>query len=185
MVVAALFGVEAAGIYFFAFNAGVGLSSAVATAFNRVVYPRFCNALDEPGGLPAAHGQVLRVYAPAFAALFLIQSIAALFYVPIIFGDRWADAASLVSILCLSGAVRLFAETSLLAMRAGGAPVRECVGAALLAAGAILGLIAGAAWGLPGAAAGYAAGIAVAAVVISQTALAHLARHPLAGGRTS
>jgi len=185
LVIAALFGLEAAGIYFFAFNAGVGLSSAVSTAFNRVVYPRFCNAMDEDGGLPRAYGQVLRTYAPAFSMIFLVQSAAALIYVPIIFGDQWAHAAQLVAILCLSGAVRLFAEASLLALRASGASLRECAGAASLAVSALLGLMAGSQWGLAGAAAGYAAGIAIAAALISQITLSHLSRPAITGALTS
>jgi len=183
LIIAALFGVEAAGIYFFAFNAGVGLSSAVSTAFNRVVYPRFCNAMTEAGGLKTSHAKVLHAYAPACAMIFLVQSVAALVYVPIIFGERWADMASLVAILCLSGAVRLFAEASLLAFRAAGEPGRECVGAVTLAVGAMVGLIFGASWGLNGAAAGYAAGIALSAFVISQFALAHFARPQTSGAQ--
>ncbi len=183
LIIAALFGIEAAGIYFFAFNAGVGLSSAVSTAFNRVVYPRFCNAINEAGGLKASHAKVLRAYAPAFAMVFLIQSVAALVYVPIIFGERWADMAGLAAILCLSGAVRLFAETSLLAFRAAGEPVRECIGAFALAIGAVIGLVLGSSWGLSGAAAGYAAGIALAAAVISHTALSHFARPQTCGAQ--
>ncbi len=181
LVVAALFGLEAAGIYFFAFNAGVGLSSAISTAFNRVVYPRFCKAADEPGGLRQSHGQVLRAHAPAFSGLFFAQSLAALFYVPIVFGASWAASAGLVAILCLSGAVRLFGEASLLALRADGAPGRECAGAALLASASLVGLVMGSSWGLGGAAAGYTAGIALAAAAISHITLSHLARSRTTG----
>ena len=185
LVVAALFGLEAAGLYFFAFNAGVGLSSAISTAFNRVVYPRFCNAATETGGVKAAHGLVLRAYAPAFSALFLIQSLAALIYVPILFGEQWADVSGLVAVLCLSGAARLFSEASLLALRAAGAPTRECVGAAVFGAAALIGLVIGSSAGLIGAAAGYAAGIALAAALISQTTLSHLSNSQLCGAHTS
>ncbi len=185
LIVASLFGLDAAGVYYVAFNAGAGLSSAVSTAFNRVVYPRFCTAATEPGGIRAAHGRVLRVYAPAFATLFLIQSLAALVYVPILFGAQWAHVSGLVAVLCLSGAARLFAETSLLALRAAGAPTRECIGAAMLGLASLLGLLAGSGAGLAGAAAGYAAGIALAAAVISQSALSHLSHSQLLGAQTS
>lgn len=166
LLIAMMFGLEAAGLYFFAFNAGVGLSSAVITAFNRVIYPRYCAASHEAGGLSGCYDSVLTQFGPVFCLVFMAQALAAICYVPIIFGTAWQSAIPLVCVLCLTGTARIYTDASLLALRAIGAARAELISAASLTVMSALGLLTGARFGLLGSTLGYLAALIISALVI-------------------
>ncbi|WP_108260342.1 oligosaccharide flippase family protein [Mangrovicoccus ximenensis] len=98
LVVGALMGPEALGLYFMAFNAGLGLSTAFAQAFSTALFPHLCRAGDPAAALRRALGLSLAVIAPAV----VLQALAAPYYVPLLFGSGWAGAEDIVSILCLA-----------------------------------------------------------------------------------
>ncbi|HZU62449.1 MAG TPA: oligosaccharide flippase family protein, partial [Novosphingobium sp.] len=171
LLIAALLGARALGTYYFAFNAGVGIVSSLVSAFGMVVFPALCAA---PRGAPraAALERVLIAGLGLFLPLVALQSLAARWYVPIVFGGHWAYAAPLVGILCLSGAPQLVAAITSLWLRAEGRLRQDMAGSALSCVAA-LGLLA-----LAAALAPPATGLAWAAMgLVAGQGLAALAYH--------
>lgn len=119
LIIAALLGTSALGTYYFAFNAGVGIVSALVTAFGTVAFPMLCAAQ-----VGAARIAMLRRIALGGAAVFVpivtLQALAAPLYVPLVFGTHWAFAAPLIAILCLAGLPLLIAQITGCWLRAQG-----------------------------------------------------------------
>ena len=115
-IVSFTLGVEALGIYYFAFNAGLGVSTALNRAFSNAVYPHLCAAADRI----SAYRQAIQNLGVPFSLLYVLQAGLALYYVPIVFGDNWASAAPLVAILCLGGPARLMIDAARMKARANG-----------------------------------------------------------------
>lgn len=115
-IVSFAFGVEALGLYYFAYNAGLGVSTALNRAFTNAVYPHLCAAKDR---VSAYRKAILNLGVP-FSLLYGLQAAGALIYVPIVFGAAWAPAAPLVAILCLGGPARLMVDAARMRARADG-----------------------------------------------------------------
>ncbi len=115
-IVSLTLGVEALGLYYFAFNAGLGVSTALNRAFSNAVYPHLCAASDK---FASYRKTILNLGLP-FSLLYVLQAVLALYYVPVVFGAAWADAAPLVAVLCLGGPARLFTDAARMKVRAEG-----------------------------------------------------------------
>ncbi len=115
-IVSLTLGVEALGLYYFAFNAGLGVSTALNRAFSNAVYPHLCSAMDRL----SAYRKAVRNLGLPFALLYVLQAGMALYYVPIVFGATWTAVAPLVAILCLGGPARLFVDAARMKARAEG-----------------------------------------------------------------
>ena len=161
LIVGSLLGLTSLGTYFFAFNAGVGIVSSLITAFGTVIYPSLCaagDAADRRHRLQMA----LLLGAGIFVPLVCAQALFAPFYVPLVFGARWAHAAPLIATLCIAGIPMLAAALSTAWLRARGLVRRDAVASGFSCATALGGLAFGAAgWGLQGAAAGWVIGLAI------------------------
>ncbi|MEL7033625.1 MAG: oligosaccharide flippase family protein [Pseudomonadota bacterium] len=120
-IVSLMFGVEALGLYYFAFNAGLGVSTALNRAFSNAVYPHLCAAKDQV----SAYRKALRNLGIPFTLVYVVQAAMALLYVPIVFGETWAAAAPLVAILCLGGPARLLVDAARMKARAEGESGRD------------------------------------------------------------
>lgn len=116
VIVSVFLGVEALGLYYFAFNAGLGVSTALNRAFTNAIYPHLCAAQDK---LRAYRKAILKLGLP-LASAYLAQAAAAFFYVPLVFGPAWEHAAILVAFLCLGGPARLFTDGTRMLFRANG-----------------------------------------------------------------
>jgi len=93
LVVGALFGTETLGIYYFAFNAGLGITQSFVAACNLVVFPHLAKAKagNGPAEFRKAFATGLAMLAPVVAA----QALLSPFYVPLVFGETWAKALAL------------------------------------------------------------------------------------------
>lgn len=127
LIIGAVCGLELLGVYYFAFNAGLGLSSALSTAFNGALYPNLCEAARRTGSAIGAFNTGLKSAGVLLTALFLIQAALVPIYVPIVFGAEWAFAVPLIAILCLSGPAKLLTDGCALLLRASGRPRLELV----------------------------------------------------------
>ena len=121
LVISLVLGIEALGIYYFAFNAGLGVSTALNRAFSNAVYPHLCATADKVGAFRRA---ILGLGLPLSLAYF-VQAGAALIYVPIVFGPAWAHVAPLVALLCLGGPARLLVDGARMEARAAGRSGQE------------------------------------------------------------
>ncbi len=120
-IVSFMLGVEALGLYYFAFNAGLGVSTALNRAFTNAVYPHLCATTDR---IAAYRKAIINLGLP-FSLLYVLQAGMALYYVPIVFGKSWAVAAPLVAILCLGGPARLLVDAARMKARADGHSGRD------------------------------------------------------------
>ena len=101
LIIGGVLGLEALGIWFFAFNAGLGLATSFATAFGIALFPHLCAHRDRTNRREAL-SSALRLAICVIVPIIFVQSALAPIYVPIIFGERWADVSDLVSVLCLA-----------------------------------------------------------------------------------
>ncbi|WP_170350208.1 oligosaccharide flippase family protein [Ruegeria atlantica] len=98
LVVGAMLGAESLGIYFMAFNAGLGLATSFTQAFSVVLFPHLCAAPDKTKALRHGLGTSLLVLSP----LVLLQAALAPVYVPLLLGAEWQQISPVVSVLCLA-----------------------------------------------------------------------------------
>ena len=98
LIVGAILGAEALGLYFFAVNAGLGIATSFSSAFAVVLFPHFCSSADKRQALRKALLLAVCIVVPMVA----VQALAAPTYVAIVFGEKWSPVAPLVSILCLA-----------------------------------------------------------------------------------
>jgi teichuronic acid exporter len=114
LLVAQFLGVQALGIYFFAFNAGLGISMSILGTFSTAIYPFLCEVGNDPLQMDARFRNSLRTVALVAIPLILLQSSGAPFYVPIIFGQKWvvSGAVPVLIFICLSALPRPFAEAA-------------------------------------------------------------------------
>ena len=115
LIVGGLLGAEALGIWFFAINAGLGLANSFGSAFGTVLFPNLCASHEPVRVLRRTLGMALCVLAPVI----ILQSLLAPFYVPLIFGAKWADISTLVSILCMAAIPNLIWSACAQFLRAG------------------------------------------------------------------
>jgi lipopolysaccharide exporter len=146
LIVAAILGVQTLGVYFFAFNAGIGLLTSIITAFGTLSFPMLCAATD-----PADRTRLVRTLLLAATTvvvpLVVLQVVLAPVYVPLVFGARWADAISLVATLCLAGIPMTLNMLASNYLRSQGAAHIDAVATFLASALALVGLTIGAKFG--------------------------------------
>ncbi len=105
-------GVGALGIYYFAFNAGLGISMSAINAVDSALFPHLCAARSDPAQFRERYFSSLKTIAWIVLPLVLLQSSLAPFYVPIIFGEKWLAAIPILILICLSAIPRPFANAA-------------------------------------------------------------------------
>ncbi|WP_425053117.1 oligosaccharide flippase family protein [Psychromarinibacter sp. S121] len=98
LVIGLMLGAETLGLYFMAFNAGLGLATSFSQALSVALFPHLCSAEDRT----AALRQALMLSVALIGPVVVLQALAAPYYVPVLFGDGWDGIAEVVSILCLA-----------------------------------------------------------------------------------
>lgn len=135
LLIGALLGAEALGIYFFAFNAGLGIATSFSVAFARVIYPYLCTAADKNRAVSDGVVMAICIVSP----IVILQAVLAPIYVPLVFGAKWAGIADIVTILCLAAVPTVIWSAAAQWMRAEDRPEVELYVTALLTA-ALLGM---------------------------------------------
>lgn len=153
IVVGLTLGPELLGHYFLAFNAGLGLAGSFANAFGVALFPWLCGAADRTEALRKA----LRLSLFCVTPVVMLQALAAPWYVPLLFGDRWQGLEEIVSILCLAAIPALLWTAAAQLLRAEGRPAVEFRVTATLAAALIANTALTAPFGLRATAVGYLA----------------------------
>ena len=111
LLIGASLGIETLGIYFFAVNAGSGMALSLIKAFNTAVMPRICRSLrsntrkksdtvNNNHSLQRDCLSAIGFYSLFIVPLILAQLILAPWYVPLIFGEQWQSAITVLMILC-------------------------------------------------------------------------------------
>lgn len=109
LLVGYFLGLHALGIYYFAFNAGLGLTLGFISAISVAVFPYLCEVNTDKQTLQSRFFQTRNRMGLGLGAIIILQSALAPFYVPLVFGSKWIEAAPVLSIICLSALVRPYA----------------------------------------------------------------------------
>lgn len=118
LLVGRFLGIEALGIYFFAFNAGIGTSLSIINAFTWSIFPHICNAKNNLMLIKQRYFGSLKSIALIIIPLIILQSVLAPFYVPIVYGKKWIVAIPILVIVCLSAIPRPFADAASMLLQA-------------------------------------------------------------------
>lgn len=168
LLISAFFGLEVLGLYYFAFNAGLGLSTALNRALNAALYPFLCATEKDGTSLEARFRRALLLAALPLAGVYCAQAAGALIYVPMLFGTNWTHAAPLVALLCLGGPARLLLDSVRIYWRASGHTAHEFKLSLAFAAGTLLPIPMFAVYGLYAASAASIAGATLAALLLAR-----------------
>lgn len=112
ILIGRFFSVEQLGLYFFAFNAGLGLSLTAINMVSNSVFPYLCEARDNLPTLKKNYVRSLKTCAAIIFPVVLLQSSLAPIYVPIVFSEKWIPAIPILIMICLSALPRPFAIVS-------------------------------------------------------------------------
>jgi teichuronic acid exporter len=105
-------GIGELGAYYFAFNAGLGISMSIINAVNGALFPHLCAARAETAQFQKQYQSCLKTIALIIIPVVLLQSLIAPIYVPLIFGRKWTTAVPILIIICLSAIPRPFADAA-------------------------------------------------------------------------
>ncbi|WOT06335.1 oligosaccharide flippase family protein [Shewanella youngdeokensis] len=110
-------GLEALGIYFFAFNASLGISLGLIQSYGTALYSHLCQKdgdNEQALSLYQKYFQSLKFIMLISVPIITVQALLAPLYLPLIYGQKWIDAGALpiFILLCLSGLVRPLGEAA-------------------------------------------------------------------------
>lgn len=112
LIVGRFLGIEALGIYYFAFNAGLGISFGIIVSIKAALLPHLCDARENLELFKQRYYSSMKIIALIIVPLVLLQSTLAPFYVPVIFGTEWISAIPVLILICLSAIPRPFADSA-------------------------------------------------------------------------
>lgn len=112
LIVGRFLSIEALGIYYFAFNAGFGVSFGIISSIKSALLPHLCDARSNLVQFRWRYQSSLKTIALVIIPLVLLQSFLAPFYVPLIFGQKWMVAVPILILICLSAIPRPFADSA-------------------------------------------------------------------------
>lgn len=102
IIIGKFLGLDALGIYYFAFNAGFGISRNVLRAFTAALFPYLCEVRTNLQQLKQRYFSSLKKTFAIVVTFIGLQSSLAPFYVPIVFGEKWVSAIPILILICLS-----------------------------------------------------------------------------------
>lgn len=112
LIVGRFISIKELGIYFFGFNAGLGISLSFINAINSAILPHLCASRSDWSEFKRAYWSSLKTISLTIVPFVLFQSSLAHFYVPIVFGQKWEPAIPIVIMICLSAIPRPFADAA-------------------------------------------------------------------------
>ena len=112
LIVGRFLGIQALGLYYFAFNAGLGISFGIIVSIKAALLPHLCDARENLQLFKQRYYSSMKIIASVIIPLVLLQSMLAPFYVPIIFGEKWSEAIPILILICLSAIPRPFADSA-------------------------------------------------------------------------
>ena len=149
-LVGVFLGVQALGIYSFAFNAGLGITMGLVNSMAIAVFPHLCEARDDPVRLRQRYVGSLKTVGAAVVPLVLVQTLLAPFYVPVVFGSKWNAAIPVLMLISLSALPRPFANGTSQLLRATGRADTDFAWQAAMTAVLFVAVICGLPFGIAG-----------------------------------
>lgn len=150
LIIGAFLGIEALGIYFFAHNAGLGISLSLTRAFNTALFPHLCESKGDRLEIRKKFFHAQKIIACVLIPVILLQSLLAPWYVPLVFGEKWIPAIPVLLLLCLSAIPRPFGEGASEVMRTIDKPKIDFYWSIIFSFLFIAGIFIGLPWGIVG-----------------------------------
>jgi O-antigen/teichoic acid export membrane protein len=108
LLVGRYLGIEALGMYYFAFNAGSGITLNLLNTFMAPLYPYICAVRNDYGQFKHRYFSSLKKVSLILVPLICLQASLAPIYVPLIFGKKWIPAIPVLILICLSIIPRIY-----------------------------------------------------------------------------
>ncbi len=118
LIVGRYLGIEALGMYYFAFNAGSGITLNLLNTFMSPLYPYICAARSNYLQFRQRYFSSLKKISTILVPLILLQASLSPIYVPIIFGKKWIPAIPVLILICLSVIPTIYGWASTLLLNA-------------------------------------------------------------------
>lgn len=118
LLVGRYLGIEALGLYYFAFNGGSGITLSLLSTFMSPLYPYICAAKNNYWEFKQRYFSSLKKVSIILVPIILLQASLAPIYVPLIFGKKWTPAIPVLILICLSVIPRIYAWAASLLLNA-------------------------------------------------------------------
>lgn len=102
LIIGKFLSIQELGLYYFAFNAGSGITSNVIYSSMSALYPHICAVRHNLTEMKNRYFSSLKIIGVIIVSIVILQSSLAQFYVPIIFGEKWTKAIPILIIICIS-----------------------------------------------------------------------------------
>lgn len=122
LIVGRFVGVQELGLYFFAFNAGLGISLTIINSITTALFPHLCSLRSDWPQFKRHYFHSLKIIALIIVPFVIFQSSMAPLYVPIVFGQKWVAAIPILVLICLSAIPRPFGAAASTLLTAVGKP---------------------------------------------------------------
>jgi PST family polysaccharide transporter len=118
LIVGNYLGLESLGLYYFAYNAGSGITLSILNSFMSPLYPYICAAKGDYLQFKNRYLSSLKRVSGILVPIILLQAFLAPIYVPIVFGEKWISAIPILMLVCLSMIPRIYGWASVLLLNA-------------------------------------------------------------------
>lgn len=118
LIVGKYLGIEALGLYYFAFNAGSGITISILNTFMSPLYPYICAVKGDYWQFRQRYFSSLKKVSLILMPMILLQASLAPIYVPIVFGEKWIPAIPILILICLSVIPRIYSWSTTLLLNA-------------------------------------------------------------------
>jgi len=102
LIIGSFLGVDALGLYYFGFNAGLAITLNIITMFSSAIFPYLCEVRSDFKQLWKRFWDSIKKSYTLILPLIILQVALAPFYVPVLFGHKWTAAIPIVIMICLS-----------------------------------------------------------------------------------
>ncbi|NCJ07497.1 oligosaccharide flippase family protein [Synechococcales cyanobacterium C] len=102
LIVRSFLGVEALGLYYFAYNAGSGITSSILSKLMIPLFPYLCEVRTNSEAFKKRYWSSFKTVLLTMTPIVLLQASLAPWYVPIIFGAQWVPAIPILILICLA-----------------------------------------------------------------------------------
>jgi O-antigen/teichoic acid export membrane protein len=118
LIVGNFLGISALGTYYFAFNAGSGITLNIVNSILSAVFAHLCSSRGNKYLLRKNYLSSIKTIWVTVVPIVLLQSALAPIYIPIVFSDKWDSAIPIVMMICTSVIPFAFSLVTLLLLNA-------------------------------------------------------------------
>ena len=114
LIVGKVLSIESLGIYYFAFNSGLGLSMSLIRSLTTTIYTDFCNTKSRIAALKIKFIRNTKAISATIIPLISTQIVLAPVYVPLLYGEKWMNngGIDILILICISGLTRPYSQMS-------------------------------------------------------------------------